>query len=87
MLNTVTTSLNSLLEPFSRCLDAESARKVSEFHVDDVVEARIQTLAELANEGLLTPDERSEYESLVNAIDLISILKLKAIRYLAARCG
>ncbi len=80
----VTTSLNSLLEPFSRCLDSESARKVSEFRIDQAVEARMQTLAELANEGLLNQDERSEYEALINATDLISILKLKARRHLVA---
>jgi hypothetical protein len=36
----------------------------------------------LANEGALTPDERAEYEALVNAADFIAILKLKARRQL-----
>ncbi len=83
-MDAISTTLDSLLEPFSRCLDAESAQRVSEFHIDHVVEARIQTLAERANDGLLNQDERAEYESLVNATDLISILKLKASRHLNA---
>ena len=33
-------------------------------------------------EGLLTDDERTEYEALVNAADFISILKLKARHHL-----
>jgi hypothetical protein len=41
-------------------------------------------LAERANNGALSEDERAEYGSLVNAADLISILKLKAGRQLKA---
>ena len=39
-------------------------------------------LGERANEGTLSADERAEYEALINAADFISILKLKARRYL-----
>jgi hypothetical protein len=35
-------------------------------------------LAERANHGTLSDDERLEYEALINAADFISILKLKA---------
>jgi len=42
-------------------------------------------LAEGANEGTLSDNERSEYEALVNAADFISILKLKAQLYLASQ--
>lgn len=74
--------LDNLLDTFSRCLDTESARRVTEFRVDPDIQARIGVLAERANNGSLTDDERLEYESLVNAADLISILKLKARRHL-----
>lgn len=74
--------LDSLLDTFSRCLDAESARRVIEFRVNPGVQARINVLAERANDGILSEDERAEYESLINAADLISILKLKAKRQL-----
>ena len=49
------------------------------------VEERIDTLAKRANEGLLTNDERAEYEALINAADFISILKLKARRLLLSK--
>jgi hypothetical protein len=81
-MGVVATPLDDLLEPFSRCLDAESALRVTEFRVDPVVQARIDILAERANEGVLSDDERTEYEALVNAADFISILKLKAGRRL-----
>jgi hypothetical protein len=79
--------LDGLLEPLSRCLDAESARRVAEFRVAPQVEERVALLAARANEGLLTDDERSEYEAIVNAADFISILKLKAQRNLESNGG
>ena len=71
-----------MLDPLSRCLDAASAKRVLDLSVDPVVQARVDVLAERANEGLLTPEERAEYEAYINADDFISILKMKAERYL-----
>ncbi len=78
----VTTVLDGLLDPLSRCLDAESARRLIELRVAPPIQERIDTLAERANEGLLTDDERAEYEAFINAADFISILKSKARRHL-----
>lgn len=77
---TVPTALDGLLEPLSRCLDAESAKRVIEFHIEPAVQARVDYLAEKANDGTLGDDERSEYEAFVDAADVIAILKLKARR-------
>src|SRR5437868_6151739 len=74
--------LDGLFEPLSRCLDAESARRVVELQLAPSVQERIDTLATRANEGALSENEHSEYEALINASDFISILKLKALRYL-----
>jgi hypothetical protein len=76
------TGLDGLLDPLSRCLDAESARRLVDLRIDPPVQERIDTLGERANEGSLSPDERGEYDALVNAADFISILKLKAKRRL-----
>jgi hypothetical protein len=46
--------------------------------VATAVQERIDTLAERANEGSLTEDERAEYDALVDAADFMSILELKA---------
>jgi hypothetical protein len=81
-LRMVPTTLDGLLEPLSRCLDAESARRILELRVDPAVQARLDILAEKANEGTLSEAERAEYEAAINAADLISILKLKAQRQL-----
>jgi hypothetical protein len=77
--------LDGLLGPLSRCLDAESARRVIAFRVDSAVQRKVDALAERANDGLLSEEERTEYEALINATDFISILKLKASYQLDAK--
>jgi hypothetical protein len=78
----IDTALDGLLDPLSRCLDAESSRRVIELRIDPAVQSRIDALAERANNGVLSEEERVEYEAFINAADLISILKLKAQRHL-----
>ncbi len=77
------TVLDQFLDPPSRCLDSESARRVLALGVSASVQERVDTLAERANEGLLSDDERAEYEALINAEDFVAILKLKASRQLS----
>jgi hypothetical protein len=76
--------LDGLLEPLSRCLDAESARRVVGLQIGAPVQKRIEELAEGANEGTLSENELLEYEAVINAADFISILKLKARQQLDA---
>jgi hypothetical protein len=78
-----TSVLDLMIDPVSRCLDAESARRLLDLQIDPTVQERVSLLAEKANEGLLSEPERAEYEAYVNTDDFISILKLKARRYLA----
>ena len=75
--------LDEMLDPFTQCLDPESARRVIAFEIAPSVQQRVSALAEKANEGDLTEDERADYETLINAADVISILKSKARRQLS----
>ncbi len=75
--------LDRMLDPLSRCFDAESARRLIALPMDPAVQARVDELAEKANEGRLTPAERGEYEAYINADDFIATLQLKARRHLA----
>ena len=58
------TVLDQFLDPLSRCLDQESARRVLALGVSAPVQERVDTLAERANEGLLSDDEREEIRKL-----------------------
>ena len=82
-MNTAT-GLDALLDPLSRCFDTESARRIVALTIDLPVQEHIDLLARGANEGSLTDAERHEYESLINAADFISILKLKARQQLGS---
>jgi hypothetical protein len=79
-----TTALNSLLDPLASSLDPAALRQILDFQISSEVQARVDELARRANLGELTPEEDAEYEALIDAADLISILKLKAKRLLAA---
>src|SRR3954466_14591146 len=70
--------LDGLLESLSSCLDAESARRVIGMQIAARVQDEIERLAEGANESMLTEEEQSEYEALIDAAEFISVLKLKA---------
>lgn len=75
-------SLDWLLEPFTQCFDESSARRVLEFRVPEETQQRVEYLANQANEGNLSEDERAEYLALVDATDMIAVLKVKAKRRL-----
>lgn len=61
------------------------AQELAAMRASPKEQARIDELAEKANEGILTAGERAEYEAHIGAIDVISILQAKARSVLAAR--
>ena len=70
--------LDRLLDPLGRILSPEVAERLVHFRFDRKTQARIDKLARKCNEGMLTEAERSEYESIVHAIDFIAVLQVKA---------
>jgi hypothetical protein len=73
-----TAALSRFLDPVMSLLTPEVARRIVGFRADATTQARLDELAEKSNEGLLTAEERTEYEGYVRAIDLITVLQLKA---------
>jgi len=70
--------LDRLLDPLGRILTPEVAERLVQFRFDRKTQACIDELAQKCNEGALTEGERSEYESVVHAIDFIAVLQVKA---------
>jgi len=70
--------LDRLLEPLADCLTPGVAAKVADLRADDVIQERIDYLAERANDGLLTGKESEEYTGYLQAIYLITVLQAKA---------
>ena len=67
-----------VLEPVMRGLPPEIARQFADLRATPELQARIDELAGLCNEGLLTEAERAEYAGYVEAIDLVAILQAEA---------
>jgi len=74
-----------MIDPLSQCLTPDVARRVVDLRATAAVETRVRELADKCNEGLLTAEERGEYETYVLAGNLIAILQAKARRLLAGQ--
>ena len=72
------TVLDRLLDPLSECLSEDEVRRLTSLPPDPVVEERLEVLAAKANEGLLSDEERSEYELYIQADDFMTLLLAKA---------
>ena len=79
--------LDRILDPVSRCLTPDVARRILALRADAIAQARVDALACKSNEGTLAADERAEYEAYVAAAGLIAILQAKARAALAAAAG
>lgn len=77
-MSTMAIHLDRLLEPLAGCLSPDVAAKVADLRADETIQGRIDYLAERANEGLLTVEEREEYAGYLHTIDVITVLQAKA---------
>ena len=77
-MSTATIHLDRLLEPLADCLSPDVAAKVADLRADEAMQTRIDYLADRANDGLLTDEEREEYSGYLHAIDVIAVLQAKA---------
>jgi hypothetical protein len=79
--------LNRFLDPVTEMLPRDVLERIVNFRFDDVTRARAAELAEKANEGQLTDDERAEYSEYVETLDLIGIMQATARQILAKQAS
>lgn len=70
--------LDRFLDPVVEFLPADTARKIIDLRIDPELQDRLDELAEKANQGKLTTEERVEYEGYIEELDVIAIFKVKA---------
>jgi hypothetical protein len=85
MTTAETTYLDRLLAPVTECFTPEVAERLISLRLDPDIQARIEQLAAKANEGLLSSDERAEYQDYIEAVDLVGILQARAHSILSQR--
>jgi hypothetical protein len=74
--------VNSVLDPFTECLNPEAAKRIATFQAAPATQSRLDGLADKANEGLLTADEQAEYDRYRSVFHFVTILQSKARAYL-----
>lgn len=85
MSSTFPGMLDRFLDPITECLTPEVAERIVKSHPDRRLQARADELADKANHGLLSEREREEYREIVEAIDVVGIIKAKARAVLSRR--
>jgi hypothetical protein len=73
------------LDPFVECLTPEAAQRIVALRAEPADQARLDDLAERANAGSLTLEERAEYEKFRAVFHMITLLQSKARMLLGAR--
>ena len=76
--------IDRMLRPVSQAMTGEAARRLVEMRGDPELQAQMAELAELANDGRLTPEQRSDYQTVLAVGTVVSLLQAKARATLAA---
>ena len=81
--NAQTDVLDRVLDPFAQCLTPDVAQRIVNLRADAETQARVDELAEMANEGRLSSAEAAEYSRYREAFHFVTILQAKARRLLS----
>jgi len=83
--NPQTDVLDRVLDPFTQCLTAEVAKRIVNLRADAKTQSRVDELADMANEGSLSPADAAEYTRYREAFHFVTILQAKARRMLSSQ--
>jgi len=77
--------MSQMLEPLTESFGPETAELFANLKATPDMAARLEVLAEKCNEGELSAEERSEYETYVRVGNLFAILKAKGRKALSKK--
>jgi len=66
------------MSPLEDQLGPEAARQIAGLRAPASVQSRIDQLADIANDGNLTPEQEEEYDQALEAYHLITVLQARA---------
>jgi hypothetical protein len=70
--------VEALAESMAACLDAPSLQAIAGLRLDATTQARLDDLADKANEGQITSEERAEYLAFVGISEFLGLAQLRA---------
>ncbi len=77
-MNLTAPLLEGLAETVADCLDSPSLEAIARMQLDPRTSARLDELAEKANEGGLSEAERAEYRSFTEISEFLGLAQLRA---------
>ena len=69
---------DQILDLAAQCFVPATLEALAKMRLSPKLAARVDRLAEKANDGELTPRERREYQSYIEATELLTVLQLRA---------
>lgn len=73
-----TPDLEEMLEPITRSLNRDAAKKLARLKANPKVQARVARLARKCNEGEMTAEEQAEYDRYIAYADFVAVIQAKA---------
>ena len=72
------TAIERLLTPLEDCLTLDTAQQIMTLRADADLQTEVDRLADKANAGSLTDDERTRYEEIIHFSQFVTLLQLRA---------
>ncbi|MEQ1831396.1 MAG: hypothetical protein ABL921_35950, partial [Pirellula sp.] len=77
---TTATALHQLFDSVGNCLSLDAATKLRELRVSDELQSQLDTWATENSEGVLSEEDRKQYEAILRALNFVAVLQAKAKR-------
>ena len=71
-------AIERLLIPLEDCLTLDTAKRIAAMRADVSLQAEVDELADKANAGTLSDDERSRYEQIIQFSQFVTLLQIRA---------
>ncbi len=69
---------DKVLDLAAECFDPPTLEALAKLRLSPGLAARADRLARKANEGLLTPGERADYEAFIKTSEMLTLIQLRA---------
>lgn len=86
-MSPTTPTIDQLIEPVGQCLNAGVAERLVSLRANPELQLEVDRLAEKANRGALTEEERTQYEQYVSFAQFVTVLQIEARDLLDGRSG
>ena len=86
-MSPIAPTIHQLIEPVGQCLTVEVAERLVSLRANPELQREVDRLADKANRGTLTEDERAQYEQYVSFAQFVTLLQIEARDLLDSRSG